>query len=110
MDDPDRLSFLPGTLEGLEHRVEEGIIIVRQVDPVGIVKEEFPVIGQRVLLHLEAALLGQEEGIQVQLPLLQVPQVPLVRGEPQPLITNVYALCREHGPNRSQHQAYAQYE
>ena len=105
--DPARIA---GLLERAEHGVEERIVVLRQVDPVGILIEEFPVIGERVLLHREPALHRGQDRIDIDLPLHRVPDASRIRGEPQALAAHAHPFRREHGPRRAQQQEHPEDE
>ena len=103
-------SFLAGPLECAEHRVEEGVIVPGQIDPVRILVEEIAVESERVIVHREPPVQGVQDRIDIDLLLLCIPHPTGIRGEAQALVAQAHPFRREHGPRRSQQQEYSQDE
>ena len=106
VDHTHGLTLLSGTFEGLEQRVEERIVVVRQPNPVRVLVEELVIEGQRVFLHGETPVQGAQNGVHVHLLLHRISEKALVGGETKRLSPDTHPFRREHGPRRSQHQEH----
>ena len=104
----DGLSLAPSPLEDAEYRVEESIVVIREIDPVGILIEELLVEGQGIPLQGEPAVQGAQDLVDIDLFLHRIPQVTLIRSEAERLAGQTDTAGREHGPNRAQQQEYTE--
>ena len=98
MGDPVHFPATPSPLEVEEDAVEISIVILREIDTVGIVPEVVPIVGKRVLLHLETLLHRIDDGIDIHLFLPRLGEFPLHRGETERVAEDDNPLGRPEDP------------
>ena len=108
MYDADGFIMRRCPLQLFEEGVEKGIIVVREVDAVRIVVEEFAVILKSVVLHLEAGVHGIQDRIDIHFCLCRIAQCALVGSKTERKRADWNAIGRGCEPQHAQHGENAQ--
>ena len=97
-----------GLLHLPKQAIEEGVVVIRQINAVWILIEELAVVLQGVVFHFEAACHGLQHGIHVHLALMRLLQRPLIGCKTQVDRPHGYALRRHSQPQHAHHGEHAQ--